>query len=74
MTLGSFLDLIVKQRLGLVEPSMMIGSAIVYEEGEESDSSLTATLQRPLASCTGGGIRDGTIISLGDFRQDITVA
>jgi ubiquitin-like 1-activating enzyme E1 B len=74
MTLGNFLDLIVKQRLGLVEPSIMIGSAIIYEEGEDSESSLKASLLRPLISCNGGGIRDGTIISLGDFRQDITVS
>lgn len=73
MTLETFVQLIVKQRLGLVEPSLMIGSAVVYEEGEDSDESLGSYVSSPLRNCIGGGIKDGTIITLVDFRQDLTV-
>jgi hypothetical protein len=74
MTLEKFVTLVVKQRLGLVEPFLMLGSAMVYEEGEDSDVSLSGYILSPLVSCIGGGIRDGSIVTLGDFRQDITVA
>lgn len=74
MTLEKFVTLVVKQRLGLVEPFLMLGSAIVYEEGDDSDDSLSNSILSPLEKCIGGGIKDGSIVTLGDFRQDITVA
>jgi ubiquitin-like 1-activating enzyme E1 B len=74
MTLERFVALVVKQRLGLVEPFLMLGSAMVYEEGEDSDVSLSGYVLSPLANCIGGGIRDGSIITLGDFRQDLTAS
>ena len=73
MTLEKFVTLVVKQRLGLVEPFLMLGSAIVYEEGDDSDDSLSNSILSPLEKCIGGGIKDGSIVTLGDFRQDITV-
>lgn len=73
MTLATFVHLVAKQRLGLVEPSLMIGSSIVYEEGDDSDATLSSYTTKPLRNCIGGGIKDGTILTLVDFRQDLTV-
>mmetsp|Transcript_23168 Transcript_23168/g.33967 ORF Transcript_23168/g.33967 Transcript_23168/m.33967 type:complete len:628 (-) Transcript_23168:232-2115(-) len=73
-TLDTLVSSVVKRRLGLVEPSVMIGASVIYEEGDEMDETLTAHLSCTLSQCPGGGIVDGTIVTLEDFRQDLSIS
>ena len=72
-TLGDFVKRVVKGKLGLVEPSIMLGASVIYEEGEDMDDSLLMHLATPLAACPAGGIRDSTLVTLEDFVQDLKV-
>jgi hypothetical protein len=64
---------VLRGRLGFVEPSVLLGSSIVYEEGEDADDSLAKLLPRRLCDLPAGGIKNGTIVNVEDFRQDLTV-
>jgi uncharacterized protein (DUF1697 family) len=65
---------ILKGKLGFNEPSIILQSgSILYEEGEDADESLRDNLALALNNCPGGGIVDGTVFSVEDFTQDLTV-
>jgi hypothetical protein len=64
---------VIKAKLGFVEPSLEIGSSIVYEEGEGADDSHQKYIHKRLCDCPAGGIRNGTILTIEDFRQDLKV-
>ena len=70
---GDFISKVVKSRLGFVSPSVMIGSSIIYEEGEDVEDEFAGFLVRRLAECPAGGIRNGRIVQITDFRQNLEV-
>jgi hypothetical protein len=63
----------VKSKLGFVSPSVMIGSSIIYEEGEDVEDEYSGFLVRRLTDCPAGGIRNGRIVQITDFRQNLEV-
>mmetsp|Transcript_10799 Transcript_10799/g.15229 ORF Transcript_10799/g.15229 Transcript_10799/m.15229 type:complete len:698 (-) Transcript_10799:169-2262(-) len=69
-----FLDIIVKERLGFMEPSIMIGESIVHEEGDGADDdSYQINLSKKLVDLPAGGIKHGTIVKIEDFTQDLEI-
>ena len=73
MVLGDFVKCVVKGKLGLVEPSVMIGASVIYEEGDDMDDSLLMHLSTPLCKCPAGGIGDSSLVTVEDFVQDLKV-
>jgi ubiquitin-like 1-activating enzyme E1 B len=73
-TLQDLLAKIIKKDLGFDEPTIMLEGDIIWEEGEDSDQAAFETnLAKllPLLPC--GGIQHGTVLSIEDFSQDMTV-
>lgn len=64
---------VLKARIGFNEPSVLLGHSYLYEEGEDADEDLRDNLPLTLAHCPGGGIRDGVILTVEDFTQELTV-
>ena len=48
--------------------SVVHAPAVVYEEGEDADD-YSVFLTRTLETVGGGGIKDGTVVSVSDFSQ-----
>lgn len=73
-TLGELISKVVKGRLSFNEPTIVLQSNILYEEGDDVDKEdYEDSLPMKLNSCPGGGIHDGCIISIQDFSQDLEV-
>ncbi|CAM9302316.1 unnamed protein product, partial [Chrysoparadoxa australica] len=72
-TFQMLVDKVLKKRLGINEPTVGIGFDVVYEEGEGAETSLAKNLPKRLADMPGGGIKDGTQVSVEDFSQDLTI-
>lgn len=73
-TLQDLLDKVIKKDLGFDEPTIMLEGDIIWEEGEDSDQAaflLNLAKMLPLLPC--GGIQHGTVLSVEDFSQDMTV-
>jgi ubiquitin-like 1-activating enzyme E1 B len=73
-TLQDLLAKIIKKDLGFDEPTIMLEGDIIWEEGEDSDQAAFETnlaKMLPLLPC--GGIQHGTVLSIEDFSQDMTV-
>lgn len=70
----SLIRRIIKKELGFTEPSVNIGSSIIYEEGEDIDEDeYAAILGKKLIDLPAGGMTDGTMITVEDFTQDLEV-
>lgn len=50
-----------------------MGSNLLYEEGEGCDEELAENLVLKLSECPGGGIQDGSIVTVDDFTQNLQV-
>ena len=73
-TLQDFLDKIVKKDLGFEHPTLELEGDIIWEEGEGADSeSFTPNLVKLLPSLPCGGIAHGSLLTIEDFSQDLTV-
>ena len=72
-TLADFNRLVVKGRLSFNAPTIMQGSNTLYEEGDDADEDLAQNLPLVLSACPAGGVRDGSVIDIGDQTQDLTV-
>eukprot|EP00557_Chaetoceros_sp_GSL56_P005690 CAMPEP_0176499734 /NCGR_PEP_ID=MMETSP0200_2-20121128/13103_1 /TAXON_ID=947934 /ORGANISM="Chaetoceros sp., Strain GSL56" /LENGTH=646 /DNA_ID=CAMNT_0017898209 /DNA_START=50 /DNA_END=1987 /DNA_ORIENTATION=+ len=73
-TLEMLLRRVLKKELGFMEPSITIGSSIIYEEGEDiGDDEYTVMLQKKLADLPAGGVKHGVVIRVEDFTQDLEV-
>ncbi len=72
-TLAELVAKVLKGRLGFNEPSVMLGSSFLYEEGEDCDEDLRDNLPLKLADCPAGGICDGALLSVEDFTQKLEV-
>jgi hypothetical protein len=59
--------------LGFVEPSIVLGSSMIYEEGEDSDDSFERLLDLSLSNLPGGGIKDSSVIDIEDLRLELKV-
>ena len=65
---------IIKKELGFMEPSLTIGSSIIYEEGEDiEEDEYAAMVVKKLPDLPAGGVKHGTIIRIEDFTQDLEV-
>jgi len=73
-TLEMVLRRIIKKELGFMEPSLTIGSSIIYEEGEDiEEDEYAAMVVKKLPDLPAGGVKHGTIIRIEDFTQDLEV-
>ena len=72
-SLRDLVTLVLKGKLGFNEPIICIGASGIYEEGEDADEDLAANLVLMLEHCPGGGVRDGTIMTVEDLSQDLEV-
>jgi len=73
-TLEMLLRRIIKKELGFMEPSLTIGSSIIYEEGEDiGEDEYAAMVVKKLTDLPAGGVKHGTIIRIEDFTQDLEV-
>ena len=73
-TLEMLLRRIIKKELGFMEPSLLLGSSIIYEEGdgiEEDEYSMNVS--KKLCDLPAGGIKGGSVIRIEDFTQDLEV-
>ena len=73
MTLEELVTKVVKEKMGLACPSVLISSSCIYEEGEDADDALLVTRKRLLSQCPCGGVRDGTLLTITDYLQDVHV-
>jgi len=74
-TLEMLLRRIIKKELGFMEPSILIGDDIIYEEGEGSDNTgYVVNLPKSLINLPAGGVKHGTVIGIEDFTQDLEVS
>ena len=73
-TLEMLLRRIIKKELGFMEPSLTIGSSIIYEEGEDiGEDEYASMVVKKLIDLPAGGVKHGTIIRIEDFTQDLEV-
>jgi ubiquitin-like 1-activating enzyme E1 B len=72
-TLGDLVDKVVKGKLSVNEPSVMMGTSFLYEEGEDADEDLASNLKLTLKNCPAGGVIDGCELVVHDFTQRIEV-
>ena len=70
MTLQTFVDQVLKKRLGVNEPTISIGANTIYEEGDDAEESLCIHLPKILCDLPGGGMHHGVTVSIEDFSQD----
>jgi len=72
--LFNFVQKVIKGRLGFAEPSILVGDSQIYEEGDGADTDCySINLIKPLTKLPGGGIKNGTIVRVEDFSQDLEV-
>lgn len=72
-TLEEFVSKVIKERMGLASPSVLMASSCIYEEGEDADDALLVTRKKLLAQCPCGGVRDGSLLTITDYLQDVHV-
>jgi ubiquitin-like 1-activating enzyme E1 B len=72
-TLGELVTRVIKAKLGFNEPSIMLGSSGLYEEGDGADEDLLENLPLVLAQCPAGGVVDGAQLVIEDFTQNLEV-
>jgi ubiquitin-like 1-activating enzyme E1 B len=73
-TLQMLIKRVIKKALGFMEPSLVLGSSIIYEEGEDIEPEEYAmNLSKKLTDLPAGGIKDQTIVRIEDFTQDLEV-
>ena len=73
-TLEMLLRRIIKKELGFMEPSLVLGSSIIYEEGEDiGEDEYKMNVVKVLVNLPGGGIKGGTVVRIEDFTQDLEV-
>jgi ubiquitin-like 1-activating enzyme E1 B len=70
-TLQDLVTKVLKNKLGLNEPSITVGSSGIYEEGDDADEDLEANLPTVLCKLPGGGISNGSVVDVNDFSQDL---
>ena len=70
-TMQQLLDVVIKDHYSFNEPSISLVSSVLYEEGDDADEDLWENLPKFLVDCPGGGIINGSVLSVYDFSQDI---
>lgn len=71
---SDFLKEYLKKGLAFNEPSVSIGSAGIYEEGDDCDEDLfEETPKKLMKDVPAGGIKDGTILVIDDYSQDLII-
>lgn len=72
-TLHDLIKDVIKSKLGFVEPSIDVGSSNIFEEGDGASDSHKNYIHKKLCDCPAGGIKNGTIMTIEDFRQELKV-
>jgi len=74
-TLAELVDKVLKGHFGVNTPSIMLSASEIYAEGEGLDEdelvSFAANLPKTLVDCPAGGIKDGTMVDVEDFSQNL---
>ena len=75
-TLGDLVNTVIKRGMGVNTPSVMMNASELYLEGEGLDDDEIETfknnLPKTLIGCPAGGIKDGTMLEIEDFSQDLS--
>lgn len=75
-TLRELVEKVIKKGMGVNAPSVMIGASELYMEGEGLDEeeieAFKKNLPKTLQGCPAGGIKDGSIVEIEDFSQDLS--
>jgi ubiquitin-like 1-activating enzyme E1 B len=73
-TLEMLLRRVIKKALGFMEPSLLLGSSIIYEEGEGiEEDEYSMNVPKKLIHLPCGGVKAGSVIRIEDFTQDLEV-
>ena len=72
-TLEFFVEAVLKKKLAFKEPTINVESNTIYEEGEGAEERLRVNLSKKLSLCPGGGISDGSMVTISDYSQDLDV-
>lgn len=73
-TLELFLKLVVKQRLGFEEPTIILGGDFIWEEGDGADAEeYQPNLKKVLSKLPCGGIQHGSVLEVDDASQNLTI-
>uniref|UniRef100_A0A7S2FAA2 Ubiquitin/SUMO-activating enzyme ubiquitin-like domain-containing protein n=1 Tax=Octactis speculum TaxID=3111310 RepID=A0A7S2FAA2_9STRA len=72
MTLSGLLSKVIKGRLSFTEPTIMLGDGEIWMEGKDAED-FSVNLPKTLANCPNGGVRDGVVMIVEDFLQDLEV-
>ncbi|KAF8066301.1 SAE2 [Scenedesmus sp. PABB004] len=77
MTLGGLVDKVLKQRLAINVPNLQTEAGFWYEEGDDLEpdeaADSAAHLPKALAALPGGGLVGGTILSVTDQSQAVSL-
>ncbi|GMH92380.1 hypothetical protein TrVE_jg2615 [Triparma verrucosa] len=68
--LHTMIDDILKKKMSFNSPILQIGCSQIYEDGEEE---YEVNLPKLLKDLPAGGIKDGTILTVEDFEQDMEI-
>lgn len=73
-TLEDLLTKVIKKDMGFEEPSLLMGSDCIWEEGDDADTTTFAkNLSKKLKDLPCGGIKHGTMFVIEDFSQDLNL-
>lgn len=73
-TLQDLVSDVLKKSLGFQEPNIgLLGGTEIYEEGEGCDEDLWEHLPKKLTALPGGGIKEGTTVTVLDQCNDLEV-
>ena len=67
-TVGKFLDLVIKKHLGFNEPTIAVGTSVIYEEGDDADEDLIINLEKRLSDYCD---TESSEWNIEDFSQDL---
>mmetsp|Transcript_29432 Transcript_29432/g.41979 ORF Transcript_29432/g.41979 Transcript_29432/m.41979 type:complete len:653 (-) Transcript_29432:14-1972(-) len=72
-TLGDLVLKVLKGKLAFGEVTVMLGSSVIFEEGEDADEDMQQSLQLKLNCCPAGGVVGGTVLCVEDATQKAQV-
>jgi ubiquitin-like 1-activating enzyme E1 B len=75
---GDFVKKVLKTRLGFMQPCVVLGSSILYEEGIDEDDDehefYQSNLMKSLSACPAGGLNHDSIVNISDDSLELHVS
>ncbi|XP_068649962.1 SUMO-activating enzyme subunit 2-like [Aristolochia californica] len=73
--LRDFVDKVVKKKLGMNSPLIMVGSTLLYEVGDDLDEAMVANYEANLEKALAElpvAVTGGTVVNVEDLQQELT--